>query len=780
MIESPVYFKAYAPVVEKLHKIEPERLCFSKYLVHLQKTMEKPLYLQNKREVVFNLKGIICKCSDDKECKHEQVHVLDHQSWSSSLHSAPLDDSQKDALQRALTSELALIQGPPGTGKTYIGLKIIHTLLQNRHLWEYKVQGKCPIMVVCYTNHALDQFLEGAIDLRLPKTDIIRVGGRCNNDRVKRFTLNQRVREYRDHHGYRHHNPKTLSSTHKTVEALDEFIHGELFVTTNYQIYASFLTLDIIDRFQQYCEIEFPYYEMTSSALDFAYWLDEDIAQRIDNYNPYQNEDFELEVLDEDRQAYDDSESDAREVVRVLGKKGLEEFVQKLGGVLPLQDHQAERYFDAQNTDIQSMWPYGWNRLQLYKYCLMKLLEACRKQHKYNVDELSVYEMKTKETKIKCLQQASVIGLTTTGATIHSDLLSEVQSKIVIIEEAAEVLEPQILATLTEHTQHLILIGDHKQLRPKTNDHIIGTKRKLEISMFERLVENSLPLTTLSIQHRMRPEISQIVSNHFYQSLLLDHEVTKSHSSVKGMKHNVYFVNHNEHENSNPDSVNLKSYSNQHEATFLASLCNYLIQQGYKPQQITIITPYVGQLLELRSQLLKEKRTTDTRIVTLDNYQGEENDIILLSLVRSNKENRIGFLKSENRICVALSRAKCGLYCIGNFNVLRKCPKTRLWSSIVTDLESKGLIGNELQLQCLQHNNETKVSKAEDFNKIPDGGCDQDCDQRLTRCNHCCPRKCHPDDPDHVLNNAAQRDALLMNTGVHFYAIKIVENAQLK
>ena len=219
-------------------------------------------------------------------------------------------------------------------------------------------------------------------------------------------------------------------------------------------------------------------------------------------------------------------------------------------------------------------------------------------------------------------------------------------------------------------------------------------------------------------------------------------------------------MNHSEYENSNPDSVSLKSYSNEHEAAFLASLCNYLIQQGYSPQQITIITPYVGQLYELDIQLMKKCTTvtdTRTRVVTLDNYQGEENDIILLSLVRGNKENKIGFLKSENRICVALSRAKHGFYCIGNFNVLRNCPKTGLWASIVTYLESKDLIGDELQLQCLQHNNETKVSKAEDFERIADGGCDQDCDKRFTKCNHCCPRKCHPDDPDHVVNLCRER-----------------------
>ena len=110
MIESPVYFNAYAPVVEKLHTIKPESLCFSNYLVHLQKTMEKPFYLQNKREVVFNLKGVICRCSDDKECKHEQVHIFDHQSWSSSLQGAVLYKEQISTTHREMPSiELSLV-----------------------------------------------------------------------------------------------------------------------------------------------------------------------------------------------------------------------------------------------------------------------------------------------------------------------------------------------------------------------------------------------------------------------------------------------------------------------------------------------------------------------------------------------------------------------------------------------------------------------------------------------------------------------------------------------
>ena len=88
-----------------------------------------------------------------------------------------LDDSQLDAIKLSLNNEIALIQGPPGTGKTYVGGILTSILLQNI---------SSPILIVCYTNHALDQFIE-----RIMKyTDqIIRVGGRCNSEKVQKFML---------------------------------------------------------------------------------------------------------------------------------------------------------------------------------------------------------------------------------------------------------------------------------------------------------------------------------------------------------------------------------------------------------------------------------------------------------------------------------------------------------------------------------------------------------------------------------------------------------------
>ena len=160
-------------------------------------------------------------------------------------------------------------------------------------------------------------------------------------------------------------------------------------------------------------------------------------------------------------------------------------------------------------------------------------------------------------------------------------------------------------------------------------------------------------------------------------------------------------------------------------------------------RDISVITPYVGQFFELRTQF-KQKGISDVRITTIDNYQGEENDIILMSLVRSNKQKKPGFVADENRICVALSRARNGLYCIGNFDLFRQ--RSELWSSIFEDVKSKGFLGENLQLYCSRHEVEINVSSATDFEKVPDGGCDLPCQERYKECNHVCVRRCHPDD----------------------------------
>ena len=331
------------------------------------------------------------------------------------------------------------------------------------------------------------------------------------------------------------------------------------------------------------------------------------------------------------------------------------------------------------------------------------------------------------------LREACVIGMTTTCAAKYRSILKEIRPRIVIVEEAAEVLEAHIIASLTPGCQHLILIGDHKQLRPTPAVYDLdcgGTKRyKLDVSLFERMVNVGIQCETLNVQHRMRPEISALMK-HIYDDLE-NHESVEKYEDIKGMKKNMFFINHKYIEEPGNQS---HSHVNEHEVKFLVALCRYLLQQGYKADQITLMTTYARQMYAIRDCLQEEDAIRESlraendpsvggvRVTTVDNFQGEENDIILLSLVRSNKDEKVGFIKIVNRACVALSRARKGFYCIGNFGLLSK--HSDIWRKIVTDLKASSSIGNALPVVCQIHNNEISVKTAEDFDtKVPKGGC---------------------------------------------------------
>ena len=342
------------------------------------------------------------------------------------------------------------------------------------------------------------------------------------------------------------------------------------------------------------------------------------------------------------------------------------------------------------------------------------------------------------------LRNARVIGMTTTCAARYRRVLQRIRPKIILIEEAAEVLEAHTITSLTQGCQHLILIGDHQQLRPKPEVYELAKKYNLDVSLFERMVKVGIQCETLNVQHRMRPEIAALMK-HIYDDLQ-NHESVKTYEDIKGMKKNMFFISHSQLEKPCEDS---HSHVNEHEAKFIVALCRYLLQQGYRSDQITLLTTYTGQMFAIRDCLQEEKykELSQVRLKTVDNFQGQENDIILLSLVRSNKEENVGFLKIANRACVALSRAKKGFYCIGNFTLLSK--ESNIWRKIVGDLEKSGSIGNDLPLLCQTHHEENTVETAEDFRKkAPDGGCVRPCMVRLN-CGHSCKQLCHPRDTKH-------------------------------
>lgn len=102
-----------------------------------------------------------------------------------------------------------------------------------------------------------------------------------------------------------------------------------------------------------------------------------------------------------------------------------------------------------------------------------------------------------------------------------------------VVEEAAEVLEAHIVTALSKHTEHLILIGDHLQLRPNPAVYELAKRFNLEVSLFERFINNNMEYYQLKQQHRMRPCISSLLVPHIYKQLL-DHPTVEEYEDVKG------------------------------------------------------------------------------------------------------------------------------------------------------------------------------------------------------------------------------------------------------
>ena len=317
-----------------------------------------------------------------------------------------------------------------------------------------------------------------------------------------------------------------------------------------------------------------------------------------------------------------------------------------------------------------------------------------------------------------------------------------------------------------------------RQLRPKVNNYQLTIEKgegfELNRSLFERLVLKGYPHETLSTQHRMRPEISAFVRELTYPELI-DAPSTNQRPDIRGVHSNVVFVDHDHPEDDNTligdraDSGAKSSKQNSHEVQMVPKIVRYLAQQGYKSENIAILTPYLGQLHQLRGALKRDNdpilneldsldlaragvsssapsdlKTKKGRIhlatigkhhpcgyivvqhSVIDNYQGEESDIVVASLTRSNKSNAIGFMDSPERLNVLLSRARDGLILIGNSHTFLQSKKGgALWRQFFTLLDNGQYVYQGFPVKCERHPERVILLKrASDFdNFCPDGGC---------------------------------------------------------
>ena len=586
------------------------------------------------------------------------------------------------------------------------------------------------ILVVCFTNHALDQFLEDLMDIGIPTSAMVRLGGK-STDRTKPLMIREQGSINLDRTQWAQIDKLKQNLQKHETRLQDAF---KRFRTANVS------KLHLME-FLEFLSEDLPFFDAFTVPKD-----GEDGMTRIGRKGKAMGPFYLLDRW-----------------IRGENNAGSLQHLQPKGAAavwkMPLESRQAalNRWQTAILDD------------------LVNEIRDTGRQYNLNQTEL---DRVFRERDSSIIKTKRIIACTTNGAAKYSSAIQAASPGVTLVEEAGEILEAHILTSLGPHTEQLIMIGDHKQLRPKCSYELSveqGDGFDLNRSLFERLVLKGFPHVTLTQQHRMRPEISSMIRHLTYPDLT-DAASTRQRADLRGFRDNVVFINHShsEMELKNGRELNdggTSSKQNEFEGRMILKCVRYLAQQGYGSDRLVVITPYLGQLKLLRDQLSQENDPilndldkfdlvragllTDLssktskpslRISTIDNYQGEESDIVLASMIRSNKSHDIGFMAAPERLNVLLSRARDGLIMIGNSETFMNARKGKeVWRKLFDHLKQNDHIYEGFPVKCEKHPDRTALlSSDEDFEThCPDGGCKEPCGVMLNCGLHKCTSSCH-------------------------------------
>ena len=482
-----------------------------------------------------------------------------------------LDQAQLSALIYALESPLPLIQGPPGTGKSFIGALAAKILLES---------PESRLVVLSYTNHALDQFLEDLIDVGVDKKTMVRLGYK-STEVTASLSFEDQYRASSHRPGLSYSLINTLKS--EVLELKPELNSAENMKKVTYK-----------------------------EILDFLDFSDEPHAEIFRQAFQVPRPEDGFETAGRGRKPLGETS--------LLERWCVGQGAGKLKPFIPAECHFIWNMCLEARQQAVTRWCKAIDA--------EKIENLCDKIERFNKVEHEIETMYD-EPRSSFIRTKRVIGCTTTAAAKYYDLINAAEADCVLFEEAGEILEAHTLTSLSPSTRQLILIGDHKQLRPKINSYHLGVEQgegyDLNRSMFERLILQGHHYEVLQKQHRMSPEISQLVREMTYPDLL-DAEKTSHRSLVRGINARVVWVNHNHEESTEPrikddhdhDNSQKASKHNVFEADMTVKIIQYLRQQGYTTENMVILTPYLGQLLLLRDKL---GRDNDLALSDLDFQQ---------------------------------------------------------------------------------------------------------------------------------------------------------------
>ncbi|KAM9381941.1 5'-3' DNA helicase ZGRF1 [Phaethornis superciliosus] len=274
------------------------------------------------------------------------------------------------------------------------------------------------------------------------------------------------------------------------------------------------------------------------------------------------------------------------------------------------------------------------------------------------------------------LQQVKVVGATC--AACPFPCLNALKFPVVMLDECSQMTEPASLLPIARfQCEKLVLVGDPKQLPPTIQGSESVHEKGLEQTLFDRLCLMGHKPILLRTQYRCHPAISAIANKLFYGGNLIDGVSEEDRSPLLDWLPTLCFYSVNGVEQIERDN----SFYNMAEVHFTVKLIQSLIASGIEGSAIGVITLYKSQMCKIQNVLSSvHSEAFDTKPVqvsTVDAFQGAEKEIIVLSCVRS---RQVGFIDSERRANVALTRAKRHLLIVGNLACLSK---NRLWGRVI-------------------------------------------------------------------------------------------------
>ncbi|KAL9162447.1 hypothetical protein ABFS82_07G090600 [Erythranthe guttata] len=294
-----------------------------------------------------------------------------------------------------------------------------------------------------------------------------------------------------------------------------------------------------------------------------------------------------------------------------------------------------------------------------------------------------------------CFRNATLIFCTTSTAFTLHNRKTEL-FKMLVIDEAAQVKECESnIALQMPGLRHAVLVGDECQL-PATVKSKISEEAGFGRSMFERLSLLGHSKHLLNVQYRMHPSISRFPNSSFYQNRILDasnvQKLSYKRCYLQGRIYGPYSFIDIPGNNEEFDDFG-RSRKNMVEVAVAVMLVHKLFKAwngSNEKLSIGLISPYAAQAAAIRDRLQRKYENFDKFIVnvkSIDGFQGGEEDIIIISTVRSNKSGSVGFLSSTQRTNVALTRARHCLWILGSEKTLSESDS--VWKALVSDAKER-------------------------------------------------------------------------------------------